>query len=158
MTAKSDISVANWAALVEAGPAIARAVSASGGSTATSEQELGAFIAYVGDAATASDGGSLLGQLVNDVAGTLAGGIPAPDGDVYVDGLEKARRAGAVLAVEADAAEATAIRTWLVGAAQAVAAAAKDGGVLGIGGAQLSDWEKETIRSIADALGGGDAA
>ena len=153
MTAKSDISPANWAALVEAGPAIARAVSASGGTAATSEQELGAFIAYVGDAAVSTDGGSLLGQLVGDVAGTLAGGIPAPDGDVYVDGLEKARKAGAILSVEADAEEAAAIRTWLLGAARAVAVAAKDGGVLGIGGTELSDWEKETIRAVGDALG-----
>lgn len=153
MTSRTDLTPANWAALVDAGPAIARAVAASAGAPSQAETELGAFIAYVGDAATSTDGGSLLGQLVADVAGTLAGGVPAPDGDVYVDGLEKARKAGAILAVEADPDEATAIRTWLLGAARAVAAAAKDGGVLGIGGTQISDWEKETIRAIADALG-----
>ncbi|HUQ43452.1 MAG TPA: hypothetical protein VM451_03450 [Candidatus Limnocylindria bacterium] len=153
MTTRADISSANWAALVEAAPAIARAVSASGGSTTHSEQELGAFIAFVGDASVQAGGESLLGQLVADVAGRLAGGVPAPDGDVYVDGLEKARKAGAILSVEADPDEATAVRAWLLGAARAVAAAAKDGGVLGVGAKTFSDWEKETIGSIADALG-----
>jgi hypothetical protein len=153
MTTKADISTTNWAALVEAGPAIARAVSASGGSTSQSEQELGAFIAFVGDASVQHGGESLLGQLVADVAGTLAGGVPAPDGDVYADGLEKARKAGAILAVEGDADEAAAIRSWLLDAARAVAAAARDGGVLGIGGSDVSAWERETIQSIADALG-----
>ena len=153
MTTKADVSPANWAALVEAGPAIARAVSASGGSAGQSEQELAAFIGFVGEATIERGSEGLLGQLVADVAGTLAGGVEPPEGDVYADGLEKARKAGAILAVEADADEAAAIRDWLLAAARAVAAAARDGGVLGIGGADVSTWERETIQSIADALG-----
>jgi hypothetical protein len=153
MTAKADISPANWAALVDAGPAIARAVSASGGGTRQSEQELAAFIAYVGEAAIDHGTESLLGQLIGDVAARLAIGVAPAEGDVYADGLEKARKAGAILAVEADAEEGQAIRTWLLAAARKVAAVAKDGAVLGIGGAEVSDWERETIQSIADALG-----
>src|SRR6185503_2505673 len=156
MTTKSDISPTNWAALVDAAPAIARAVAAAGGSTAQSEQELDAFVQLVSDASIEHAGEGLLDHLVGDVAARLAVGVAPADGDVYVDGLEKARRAGAILAVEADAAEAAKVRNWYLQAARAVAAAAKDGGVLGVGGADVSDWERETIASIADALGAAD--
>ena len=70
-----------------------------------------------------------------------------------MDGLEQARRAGALIAVELDPAEATAVRAWYLAGAQRVAAAAKEGGVLGIGGADISTWEQETLQAIADALG-----
>ena len=153
MTSKGDISPQNWAALVDAAPAIARAISASGGSAGKSEQELDAFIQFASDAAVSGEGDSLLGGLAVDVAARLAVGVPAPEGDVYVDGLEKARRAGAILAVEADPGEAASVRAWYLAGARAVAAAVKEGGVLGIGGADVSDWERETTQSVADALG-----
>jgi hypothetical protein len=34
-----------------------------------------------------------------------------------------------------------------------VAEAAREGGVLGIGATDVSTWERETLQSIADALG-----
>ena len=158
MTSKADIAPHNWAALVDAAPAIARAISASGGSTGKSEQELDAFVQFASDAAVGGEGESLLGMLVTDVAARLAVGVPPADGDVYVDGLEKARRAGAILAVEADPGEAASVRAWYLAGARAVATAVKEGGVLGLGAADVSDWERETIQSIADALGAGEAA
>ena len=153
MSTKADLSATNWAALVEAAPAIARAVSASSPSAAHSETELGAFVEFVSDAAAGAGTDDILGQLVSDVSARLAVGVEPVRGDAYADGLEQARRAGAIVAVELEPAEADAIRAWYLAAAQAVAAAAREGGVLGIGATDVSTWERQTIQSIADALG-----
>ena len=152
MSTKADLSATNWAALVAAAPAIARAVSASSGSSGQSETELNAFVQFVSDAA-AGAGDDILGQLVSDVGSLLAVGVEPVSGDAFMDGLEQARRAGAIVAVELDPAEADSVRAWYLAAAQAVAAAAREGGVLGIGATDLSTWERQTIQSIADALG-----
>jgi hypothetical protein len=153
VSTKADIAAANWAAMVNAAPAIARAVSASAGSAAHSETELHAFVQFVSDAGGARDDPSVLGQLVADVGTLLATGVPAVSGDAYMEGLEQARRAGAIIAVELDPGEAESIRAWYLAAAQRVARAAREGGVLGIGSTDVSTWERETIQSIADALG-----
>ena len=153
MTTKSDISPGNWAALVSAGPAIARAVSASAGSTDSSEAELDAYVQFVSDAAIGASGEDMLGQLVADVANLLAVGVEPVSGDAFTAGLEQARRAGAIVAVEMEAGEATAVRGWYLAAASRVAQAAREGGFLGIGGSDVSTWERETIQSIAVALG-----
>ena len=154
MTTKADISPGNWAALVSAAPAIARAVSASAGSTGQSERELDAFVQFVSDAATGAGGdGGILEALVADVSGALAAGVDSATGDAYMEGLEQARRAGAIVAVEMEPGEATAVRAWYLAAAARVAASAREGGVLGLGGEDVSTWEHETIQGIADALG-----
>jgi hypothetical protein len=153
MTTKSDVSPGNWAALVSAGPAIARAVSASAGSTDRSEAELGAYVEFVSDAAIGASGEDVLGQLVADVSNLLAVGVEPVSGDAFAEGLEQSRRAGAILAVELEPDEATAIRGWYLAAASRVAQAAREGGVLGIGASDVSTWERETIQSIAEALG-----
>jgi diamine N-acetyltransferase len=153
MTTKSDITPANWGALVDAAPAIARGVAASAGSTGQSEQELDAFIQFVSDAAIDLDGDGILDRLVADISGRLAAGVPPVEGDVYMEALEQARRAGAILAVELDPAEATAVRAWYLAAAARVAQAAREGGVLGIGATDVSTWERETLQAVAEALG-----
>ncbi len=153
MTSKPDISPGNWAALVSAAPAIARAVSASAGSTGQSEAELDAFVQFVSDATVSHDGRDVLGQLVGDVGNLLAIGVEPVSGDPYMEGLEQARRAGAIVAVELEPSEAVAIRAWYLAAAQRVAEAASEGGVLGIGSTDVTTWERETIQAIADALG-----
>jgi hypothetical protein len=152
MSTKADLSPTNWAALVAAAPAIARAVSASSGSGGQSETELNAFVQFVSDAAGGA-GDDILGQLVSDVGSLLAVGVEPVSGDAYMEGLEQARRAGAIVAVELEPGEAEAMRAWYLAAAQTVAKAAREGGVLGIGASDLSTWELQTIQSIADALG-----
>ena len=153
MTERRAYTSEQWRALVDAAPAIARAVASVAGSQGQVETELGAFIALVDQAAADAPGG-LLGLVVGDVHGRLAGGVePEPAGDAFMDGLEAARRAGAILAVQADPPEAARVRAWLLSVAQVVAAAAREGGVLGIGGEQVSYREEQTIAAIRDALG-----
>jgi hypothetical protein len=153
VTTKLDVAPGNWAALVSAAPAIARAVSASAGSTGQSETELDAFVQFVSDATVSHDGRDVLGQLVGDVGNLLAIGVEPVSGDPFMEGLEQARRAGAIVSVELEPAEAVAIRAWYLAAAHRVAEAASEGGVLGIRSGDVTTWERETIQAIADALG-----
>ena len=156
MSTKADISAANWTAMISAAPAIARAVSASAGSAGQSQGELDAFVRFASSAGGAHDDPGVLGQLVADVETLVGAGIEPVDADAYMDGLEQARRAGAIIAVELELAEAEVIRAWYLAGAQRVAEVAREGGVLGIGSKDVSAWERETIQSIADALGSSD--
>jgi hypothetical protein len=153
VTDKANLSPANWNALVEAGPAIATAVAAAAGSPRQSVRELDAFLDLVTESATAHGRETLLGQLVWDLSDRLAAGWPPPSGDHYMDGLEHARRAGAILNVSIDPGDAEEIRDWYRAAAQRVAEAVREGGLLGVGSVAVSDWETGTLRAIADALG-----
>jgi hypothetical protein len=145
-----------WSDLTDAPPAIARAVAVVSGSAAQSEVELDAFLTLLQEAA-ASRGGdadsTLLTRLVSDVQGRLAGGIAMPETDAMTDGLQAARRAGALLEIYPDAAQAREVRLWLLDVARRVAQSARDGGVLGIGSHEISNAESDTLLSITDALG-----
>jgi hypothetical protein len=66
--------------------------------------------------------------------------------------LAEIEQANAILA-KADPGEAEAYKKWLITIAQRVAAAAKAGGFLGIGGVQVSDEEKVTLAKLSSALG-----
>jgi hypothetical protein len=140
---------------VDAGPQIALAVAASSGSSGQSEAELGAFLRIVDETADDSDNASTLGQLAAAARDKVASGMLTGNAtDAIPDGIQAAREAGAILAVAADEADARAVRQWLLQVAHVTAAAARDGGVLGIGGAEISDSERDTMAEIADALGG----
>ena len=153
MTDRQAFTQEQWLALVEAAPAIARAVASTAGSAGQSESELGAFIQLVEQAAADAPIG-LLGAVVGDTYGRLAGGLPAPDrSDLYMAGIEAARRAGAILDVQADPSEAARVRAWYLSVAQRVAEVSREGGVLGICGEKVSNFEREAIKAIADALG-----
>lgn len=49
--------------------------------------------------------------------------------------------------------EAEGFKRWLLGSAQGVAEAAKEGGVFGIGGVQVTEAEKTALAEVAQALG-----
>jgi hypothetical protein len=155
VTTKADLTDGNWAALVEAGPAIAMAVASAAGSANESAHEFDAFSGFVAETAGATAGApaQLLGELTSDLQTRLTSGWRPEGHEALVDGLESARRAGAILDVAVDPADAEVVRTWYLTGARRVAETAKEGGLLGIGGARVSDWEADTIRAIADALG-----
>lgn len=149
-----EFSDHQWQRLVEAGPQIALAVAASSGSPKQSVEELDAFLRMVDQAADDSDGGGILARLALDTRSKLAAGmLRGNQDDAIPDGIHAAREAGAILAVHGDEHEARALRQWLLRVAYTVASAARDGGVLGIGGRDVSDLEQETMNAIADGLG-----
>jgi hypothetical protein len=63
------------------------------------------------------------------------------------------RSVAALLDSKTSADEAAGFKRWLLGIAQRVAGAAKEGGFLGIGGTAVSPEEQAAVQSVADALG-----
>jgi hypothetical protein len=157
MSRQAEFSARNWAALVEAGPAIAVALASAAGSGRQSVGELEGFIDFVAEGVVEYSPEGLLGELVHDVNGRLAAGWRPELDDPYADGLGRARLAGAILDTLPDAEEAAAVRGWLLTAARRVAERAREGGVLGVGGERVSTREEQTIEAIADALGAGES-
>lgn len=144
-----------WRDLTDAAPAIARAVASVSGSAAQSEAELDAFLTLLQETSDAhtDPAATLVGRVVSDVKGRLAGGMAMPETDAMTDGLQAARRAGALLEIYPDAAQAREVRLWLLDVARRVARSTRDGGMLGIGGQQVSGAESDTLLAITDALG-----
>ena len=154
MSVSDEFSDHNWQRLVEAGPQIALAVAASSGSGKQSVTELGAFLRLVDETADTGGGDDLLGRLASDTRDKLAAGMLSGNvDDAIPTGIQAAREAGAILAVHSSEEEARILRQWLLQVAHTVAAAAREGGLLGIGGQDLSDRERDTMAEIADGLG-----
>ncbi|HVF89211.1 MAG TPA: hypothetical protein VNH22_04030, partial [Blastocatellia bacterium] len=66
--------------------------------------------------------------------------------------IEACRRAASILRAKADAKEGDAYKAWLLDVGARVAAASKEGGFLGLGGARVSKSEEEALAEIAAAL------
>jgi hypothetical protein len=149
-----EFSDHQWQRLAEAGTQIALAVAASAGSPKQSVAELDAFLRYIDETADDSDGHGLVAQLAADTRSKVAAGmLIGSTEDAIPDGIHAAREAGAILGVHPDEEVARALRQWLLRIADTVAHAAREGGVLGIGGVEVSELERETMASIADGMG-----
>jgi hypothetical protein len=72
--------------------------------------------------------------------------------EIKAKALDNCRSVAAILQAKASAEEADEYKRWLLAVAQKVAAAAKEGGIFGFGGTQVSESETATINEIADAL------
>jgi hypothetical protein len=154
MSAHERFKAEQWAAVVDAAPAIARAVAASAGPAQESVRELGAFERAVAATVPAGPGSDLVTELAQAVSDRIATGAPmGPPDSAIMDGIEAARKAGALLDTLASPEDALAARGWLIGLARTVASAAREGGILGIGGAVTSAPEEQTIEMLSEALG-----
>jgi hypothetical protein len=76
----------------------------------------------------------------------------SPD-EVKVRGLDTCRAAAAALGTKVSAEEAYEYKRWVLVVAEKVAAAAKEGGLFGFGGEQISGSEIATINEIGEAIG-----
>jgi len=155
MSARDQFGTGHWADLVEAAPKIARAVSATVGSRREAEHEMQAFLDFV----SRSEEDDGLAPLVRELAAAVRQRIEAgtdehPERETLVTGIESARVAGAILAVQAAPDDAAAVCRWLLDAGTTVAAAAREGDFAGLGGRQVSVHEQEALAAIRDALTG----
>jgi hypothetical protein len=154
MSAHDRFTAEQWAAVVDAAPAIARAVAASAGPPAESVRELASFEQAVAATVPAGPGSDLVTDLAQAVIDRIATGAPAgPPDSAIMDGIEAARKAGALLDALASPEDASAARAWLIRMARTVASAAREGGIFGIGGAGTSVPEQQTIEMLSEALG-----
>jgi hypothetical protein len=80
--------------------------------------------------------------------GKLTGSKPA---EIKAKCIETLRQVGAVVDAKAPG-DAAAFKGWLRQISQHVAEAAKEGGVLGVGGVPVSEAEKATLTEISGAL------
>lgn len=72
--------------------------------------------------------------------------------EVKVRALDACRAAAATLETKASAEEAYEYKRWVLVVAEKVAAAAKEGGLFGFGGEQISGSEIATINEIGEAI------
>jgi hypothetical protein len=151
VTRKADFNAEEWSKLV-GGPMYAalRVISADRGGTLRESLALGR--AY--EAARAAHGQSeLLDELVSSPPSVDPGQLrEAGDrvGEVVSDHL---RQAMSILEAKATPGEIDDYKRFVMTVAQAVAAAHKEGGFLGLGGKQISDAENEALDEISAALG-----
>ena len=79
---------------------------------------------------------------------------PAEPQTAIADALGRASAAAALLTAKVDEGEAGAYRHWLVSIAEQVVTAASSGGVLGLGGEQVTESERSFRDRLAAALDG----
>ena len=150
MTKKADFNADEWAKVVE-GPVLAgmRVVTADRGGTIRESLAMGQVYAQ----ARQQQGGSeLLDELVSSPPSIDPNRIRSAGdiGQVSRDGLREALR---LLGEKAAPEEVEAYRGFVRDVADAVARAHKEGGVLGIGGKEVSPDEQKALDEIEAALG-----
>jgi len=100
---------------------------------------------------------SLLGAVIADIIANAEDEKRGPTEklsleEVKVKALDTCRAAAASLATKVSAEEAYEYKRWVLVVAQKVASAAKEGGLFGFGGEQISGSEVATINEIGEAI------
>ncbi|HEY6397268.1 MAG TPA: hypothetical protein VIX82_07420 [Solirubrobacteraceae bacterium] len=151
MTRKAEFNAEEWSTVVE-GPLYAgmRVVSADRGGTLRETLAMGRV--YQEARAHHADS-ELLDELVKSPPSIDPDRLRETGGDVSTIAADRIRAAMRIVEAKATPAEADAYKRFVMTVAQAVASAHKEGGVLGIGGKQISDAENQALDEISNALG-----
>jgi hypothetical protein len=151
MTQKADFNAEEWSTVVD-GPLYAgmRVISADRGGTLRESLAMGRVYQ---DARQHHGDSELLDELVKSPPAIDADRVREAGGDVAGLTSDQLRKAIGILQDKATAAEVDAYKKFVMTLAQAVASAHKEGGVLGIGGKQISDAENQALDEISAALG-----
>jgi hypothetical protein len=149
MTKKADFNAEEWSTVV-AGPVLAglRVITASRGGTIRESLAMGQVYA---EARKQHGDSELLDELVSSPPGLDASRLQA-DGGIEA-ATERLREAVRIVEEKGSPEEVDAYKHFVLAVAQAAASAHKEGGVLGIGGKQVSDEEQAAIDAIAATLG-----
>jgi hypothetical protein len=156
MTRKADFNAEEWATVVN-GPLYAgmRVISADRGGTLRESLAMG----RVYQAAREHHGESeLLDELVKSPPSIDPDRFREAGGDIARIASEQLREAMTILEAKSTAAETDAYKRFVMTVAQAVAGAHKEGGLLGIGGKEISDAENQALDEISTTLGSPPAA
>jgi hypothetical protein len=151
VTSKADFNAEDWSTVAD-GPLYAglRVIAAHRGGTLRETLAMG----RVYQEARAQHGTSpLLDELLKSPPAIDAEQVKAAGGDIGVVAGDHLRRAMQILESNATAEETDAYKTFVMSVAQAVAAAHKEGGFLGIGGTRVSETEDQALDEISAALG-----
>lgn len=156
MTTKADFNAEDWSTVVD-GPLYAglRVIAADRGGTLRESMAMG----RVYQEARARQGASpLLDELIKSPPAIDPERLQAAGGDLSAVTTDHLRRAMSILESTATADEVDAYKTFVMTVAQAVAAAHKEGGFLGIGGTRISEAEDQALDEISSVLGAPPAA
>ena len=158
MSVKDNFTADEWKSLLRAPMLAGYAVAGA----APSKQE-----DFVREMAALADGiaegerraatDSLLGAVVADIIADAEDGQRGrteklPVGEIRGRALDACRAAAGVLKTKADPEAAYEYKRWVLVVAERVAAAAKEGGLFGFGGEQVSGDEVATINEIGEAI------
>jgi hypothetical protein len=151
MTKRADFNAEEWATVVN-GPLYAgmRVIAADRGGTMRETLAMG----RVYQAARERHGESeLLDELLKSPPSIDPEHMRELGGDVTAIAPQQVRDAMSVLEAKATPGEVDAYKKFVMTVAQAAAGAHKEGGILGIGGQQISDAENQALDEISVALG-----
>jgi hypothetical protein len=156
MTRKADFNAEEWATVAEA-PLYAgmRVIAADRGGTLRESLALGR--AYQ-EARERHEESELLDELIKSPPSIAPDQVREAGGNIATVASERLRKAIAIVEAKATPDETDAYKRFVMTVAQAVAAAHKEGGFLGIGGKQVSDAENQALDEISMALGSPPAA
>ena len=156
MTRKADFNAEEWSTVAE-GPLYAgmRVISADRGGTLRESLALGRVYRDARERHGESD---LLDELVKSPPSIDQNRVREAGGNIAAVASEQLREAMGILEAKATPEEVDAYKRFVMTVAQAVAGAHKEGGVLGIGGKQISDAENHALDEISTTLGSPPAA
>lgn len=158
MSVKGKFTPEEWNSLLRAPMLAAYAVA---GSAPSKQEDFINEMAAVADGVVEGQAGagrdSLLGAVIADIVANASDDARGPtekisSGDVRERALETCRAAAGLLDTKASAGEAEEYKRWVLVVAEKVASAAKEGGLFGFGGEQVSGAEVATINEIGEAL------
>jgi hypothetical protein len=158
MSVKDKFTTEEWKSLLKAPMLCAYAVAGA----APSKQE-----DFVREMAAVAEGiieverraaqGSLLGEVISNIVANAEDDKRGqteklPLDEVKVRALATCRAAASALGTKVSPEEAYEYKRWVLVVAEKVAAAAKEGGIFGYGGEQVSGSEVATINEIGEAI------
>jgi hypothetical protein len=150
MATKADFNAEEWSLILE-GPPLAglRVVLAEHGGTLRESLSLGK--AYV-EARKEEGTSELVDEIVAEQPVVDPGRFDSVD-DVSRAGMQHLREAVELLERKAESQDVAAYKDFVMRVANRVASAHKEGGILGIGGKEVSDSERRALDEIATTLG-----
>src|SRR3954453_8002829 len=151
MTKKADFNAEEWSTVVDA-PLYAgmRVIAADRGGTLRESMALSRVYRETREGQGASE---LLDELIKSPPTIDPDQLRQAGGNLADAAAERLRAAIEILSSKATPEEIDSYKRFVMTVAQAVAAAHKEGGFLGIGGKKISDAEKQALDEISVALG-----
>lgn len=159
MGIKEKFTTEEWRALLKAPMLVSYAIAGSAPSDEEGYiQEMSAVADAIFEGGEAASKDSLVSEVVANIVANAEENERGQTekisvGDTKERALANCREVAALLQTKASAEDADAYKRWLLAVAQRVASAAKEGGIFGFGGSQVSKSEVATIGEIATALG-----
>lgn len=159
MGVKEKFTAEEWRALLRAPMLVSYAVA---GAAPSDEEGYIQEMAAVADAISESEQRAAKDSFISEVVANIIANAEDNErgqtekisvSDVKGRALANCQEVASLLQTKVSAEEADDYKRWLLGVAQRVAGAAKEGGIFGFGGAQVSKTEVATIYEIAAALG-----